>query len=246
LRSFYAQSECIRLGLPPDTTPLALMQWNSALAVTYPARSFGIKRGDTWQAIQEKSQGKSHAIHVGVLMDDETPTEETQLCSVEEEYRRIFQLSPQEQECARNQELGVRRFASQGKASIERYRIASAQIYRCVLDWIQQHYSSEITLERAGIDEFFLDVTACCKQATTEIIPEAMQATTIVGGTTTHQQPALQRGCVIAYQIRQEIKAKLGFTLSVSPPVQSHFITTITNFVRQKAPLTLVIARLLC
>lgn len=43
------------------------IQWNSALAVNYPAREFGIKRGDSFQVIQEKSRNKCVAIHLPVM-----------------------------------------------------------------------------------------------------------------------------------------------------------------------------------
>ena len=42
------------------------LQWNSALAVNYPAREFGIKRGDSYPIIQEKSGGKCVVIHLPV------------------------------------------------------------------------------------------------------------------------------------------------------------------------------------
>ena len=58
LDCFYAQCERVRLGLPLDAC-LALLQWNSVLAVTYPARNkYNIKRGDTWDTIQNKCKSK--------------------------------------------------------------------------------------------------------------------------------------------------------------------------------------------
>ena len=44
LDCFYAQVEAHRLGIPPEQ-PLAVVQWSGLLAVNYPARRFGIKRG---------------------------------------------------------------------------------------------------------------------------------------------------------------------------------------------------------
>ena len=55
LDCFYAQCERVRLGLDIDCK-LALLQWNSVLAVTYPARKFGIKRGDSWEDVAKKSE----------------------------------------------------------------------------------------------------------------------------------------------------------------------------------------------
>ncbi|KAK2795190.1 DNA-directed DNA polymerase eta rad30 [Onygenales sp. PD_12] len=43
LDAFYAQCEIVRLHLPP-TTPLAVQQWHSLIAVNYAARPFGISR----------------------------------------------------------------------------------------------------------------------------------------------------------------------------------------------------------
>ncbi|OAL47861.1 DNA/RNA polymerase [Pyrenochaeta sp. DS3sAY3a] len=42
--AFYAQCEIVRLNLPP-TTPLAVQQWNAIIALNYPARNAGLKRG---------------------------------------------------------------------------------------------------------------------------------------------------------------------------------------------------------
>jgi DNA polymerase eta len=202
LDCFYAQCECIRLGLDATVTPLALMQWNSALAVTYPARArFDIKRGDGWDCIQKKSKSSQQqqqrqqqqqqkneqcssnnddddddknyngkfdeclAIHVPILTTNHDETDNNDnvdpadIDSIQDEYNRIFGLTPEEKERCRLQELGVRKFAHQGKASIERYRIASANIFTTVLEYCQE-LDSSIVLERASIDEFFIDVTA--------------------------------------------------------------------------------------
>ncbi|KAL7564349.1 hypothetical protein ACA910_001505 [Epithemia clementina (nom. ined.)] len=270
LDCFYAQCECIRLGFDSATTALALLQWNSVLAVTYPARTrFGVQRGDSWHTIRQKvaaaaaiaaattnnqhpttnptnDNGHDHphnkddtccyAIHVPLLTtqqvqdaavvkmnairsnsnsslgitnnDNENNNENknnkntatkpppiplysqqqqqqqqtaqtasTALWSLQEEYNAMFQLSPAQQEACRRAELGVRRLSFEGKASIERYRIASARIFQVVQEFIHavnQKQSAQIQaqavpathnknrtiiLERASIDEFFLDVT---------------------------------------------------------------------------------------
>ncbi|RDW72457.1 DNA-directed DNA polymerase eta [Aspergillus mulundensis] len=43
LDAFYAQCEMVRLGTPRET-PLAVQQWDSLIAINYPARAFGITR----------------------------------------------------------------------------------------------------------------------------------------------------------------------------------------------------------
>jgi len=43
--AFYANCEMVRLGVSPDT-PLVVAQWDSLIAVNYPARKYGISRMD--------------------------------------------------------------------------------------------------------------------------------------------------------------------------------------------------------
>eukprot|EP00536_Pseudo-nitzschia_multiseries_P012625 jgi/Psemu1/326909/estExt_fgenesh1_pg.C_4920008 len=57
---FYAQCERVRLGLPLDVE-LCLFQWNSVLAVTYPARKHGIKRGDSWDDVAAKTKNTARS-----------------------------------------------------------------------------------------------------------------------------------------------------------------------------------------
>ena len=190
LDAFYSQCECRRLGWDASETPLALLQWNSVLAVTYPARQrYGIKRGDSWEAVASKSKGACHAVHVALrstasmdvtdtfrdgdkqqsltepaqsslsssLLNDNTqPTE-----SLQQDYARLYEASPEQQVAWRKADVGRRRYSTEGKACIERYRIASAVIFRAVQAWRaqQQDKLPSLVLERASIDEFFLDVT---------------------------------------------------------------------------------------
>ena len=43
--AFYAACEMVRLGVEPET-PLVVLQWDSLIAVNYPARRYGISRMD--------------------------------------------------------------------------------------------------------------------------------------------------------------------------------------------------------
>jgi DNA polymerase eta len=43
--AFYANCEMVRLGVDPDI-PLVVLQWDSLIAVNYPARKYGISRMD--------------------------------------------------------------------------------------------------------------------------------------------------------------------------------------------------------
>ncbi|CAJ1958840.1 unnamed protein product [Cylindrotheca closterium] len=194
LDCFYAQCERVRLGLPLDTS-LALLQWNSTLAVTYPAREFGIQRGDSWDAVAQKSKGKCHAIHLHILQssnsnssssssssgsekggknhendtnDDEENKEddigmEDQDADYKTAFDKIYKLTPPQQMEERKQ-LGVRKHYYEGKACLERYRLASMTIFSVVLESLTKHLGGKdhFVLERASIDEFYLDITKYC------------------------------------------------------------------------------------
>jgi len=60
--SFYCQVEYRRLGLPRDT-PLVVQQWEGLIAVSYPARACGVRRGDRLDEARQKCPGLV-AVHV--------------------------------------------------------------------------------------------------------------------------------------------------------------------------------------
>jgi nucleotidyltransferase/DNA polymerase involved in DNA repair len=220
LDCFYAQAMCRRYGFDSQTTPLALLQWNSVLAVTYPARqAYGIKRGDSWETVHEKSRGQCHAVHVPILTTSATAavsastgaavsassaatasksvhtdtndkkTSSSVPLSLEQEYERFYCLSDTQQQEARRRELSVRKRSADGKASIECFRIASARILATVRQWILDHYDSSIVLERASIDEFFLDVTrANQKNASSRELADSSPHTVVIGETESKEE----------------------------------------------------------
>lgn len=49
--AFYAQCETVRLGLPKDQ-PLAVQQWKAIIALNYPAKAAGLKRGMSIEAVK--------------------------------------------------------------------------------------------------------------------------------------------------------------------------------------------------
>lgn len=242
LDCFYAQCERVRLGLPPDTS-LALLQWDSVLAVTYPAReAFKIKRGDSWDDIHRKSNGgQCLALHLPILTkedatrtySDADTTNEEEEESIEDSYQRVYCLSPQEQEAIRKKEVGVRRYAHEGKACLERYRIASSRIFAVVVETLQKQLGRDMfTLERASIDELFLDVTKYCWENEHVVDTSNVMSKTVHAGKCPRRQDesseasndddnddvrirqALERGCVVAHGIRKAVFDTLGFTLS--------------------------------
>ncbi len=208
LDSFYAQCCCLRLGYPALETPLCLFQWNSALAVTYPARNYNIKRGDSWEVVETKSNGACLGVHVPVLEPGQILVQES-TPSLDEEYSSLYCLTESQQMQARTAELGVRKHQKNGKADIEMFRIASYKI----LKTIHERLPAGVIFERASIDEFFLDATAALDSITD--VETAMEHTNVIGDSDDNEvDERLQKGCALACQIRQYVLETLGFTIS--------------------------------
>lgn len=244
LDCFYAQCERVRLGLDADNTSLALLQWDSVLAVTYPARNaYNIKRGDSWDAVSSKSNGNCLALHLPILTKQDATTSDAAAKheeSVEEAYAKVYCLSPEEQEKVRQLELGVRRYAHEGKACLERYRIASSRIFGVITSTLEKLLGKgNYVLERASIDEMFIDVTKYCWEQNEDVADtfDAVAKTVVVGRDKTSSGPlpdndeddenddtatecdpqiqqALERGCLVAHEVRKAVYETLGFTLS--------------------------------
>lgn len=67
--AFYAACERVRLGLDPSV-PLVVQQWESLIAVSYPARKFGISRMDKIKDAKNKCPDLV-AIHVATYKEGE-------------------------------------------------------------------------------------------------------------------------------------------------------------------------------
>ena len=228
---FYAQCETVRLGIP-QSLPLCLIQWNSVLAVNYPARDkFDIRRMDSLQIVREKSSSSSSStrrasssnseeeeegcvcIHLPVMKVNNdnhhhkttdkssecaTTTEEedaannnegedTYLGDTTSAYNTEFNQPQHIQNNMYLAERNVMRSPSEGKANLDRYRLASARIFGLIDDTLGEllatntsssssgednnnnnngsgdhKKSSGYVLERASIDELFIDVTEIC------------------------------------------------------------------------------------
>ncbi len=172
---FYAQCEIVRLNIPRDV-PLALMQWNSSLAVNYPARDkFQIKRGDNFETIANKSRGECVTIHLpvtpvvddgngssvvsgkaiiaagdalkeGMVDNDDCKLEEIGEGVIEEEgeagdesaikiaYDKEFNQSQHIREQMYKMEKNKMRYPSEGKANLDRYRLASSRIFSLIYE----------------------------------------------------------------------------------------------------------------
>ena len=232
LDCFYAQCETVRLSLDPSL-PLCLLQWNSALAVNYPAREqFNLKRGASFESIREQSNGKCVALHLPVVCtaDLQKISEDDNEDSVEMAYEREFNLPQNEKNELFRKERNKMRNPGEGKASLDRYRLASARIFEVMLEALEVHVGQgNFVLEKASIDELYLDVTMHChkfdvaawkEEDESKTLEElASKETVICAKDKVQMEPddeyrALRRGCIIARGLRRAVFDRVGFTLS--------------------------------
>lgn len=208
---FYAQVELQRLQLPKDA-PLCVVQWGMALAVSYGARVYSIKRGDSVDDIRRKAG--NHHVHV---------------VSVETIGHDHDAISPPNEKgsssCDATSGMDIK---SREKVSLARYRVASSQVF----DVISSKLPSSCPFERASIDEAFLDISAIvhgrskalCGVNSGEACEShddlpAFSTDTVVYDGDTHcrgfvQDRYLVEGAKIAAEIRAAVFSATGFTLS--------------------------------
>ncbi|KAJ4248464.1 N-acetyltransferase eso1 [Fusarium torreyae] len=127
--AFYAQCETVRLGLEP-TEPLAVRQWNAVIAINYPAREYGIKRGMSVEEVTRLC-----------------PTLTLQHVATWREGDPKWAYRPD-----------VIDHLTTDKAALDPYRIESRKTLKLVKDLLPSHPTQRI--EKASVDEFFVDLSS--------------------------------------------------------------------------------------
>jgi DNA polymerase eta len=194
--AFYCQVECRRLGLDREM-PMCVQQWDGLIAVNYPAKSRGITRHMRARDAV-KLVPDVRLVHVETIGDDEQSKLIEDSGGVEDSNQRLSR-----------------------KACLERYRLANLEI----LEVLHGEVPSHCVIERASIDEVFIDVTSLVDEEIgrmEEIQDEAQQVFTwnsvTYGGTPlmTSDQTAvrLATGAKIAARLRGAIQCKCQFTSS--------------------------------
>lgn len=135
LDAFYAQCLTVKEGLDPKE-PLGCRQWNSLIAVNYPARPFGVKRGMLVKDALEKCP-QIHLPHVPVFHKGSTQWE----------FPRTLPTM------------------ANNKVSLDFFRRESRKIFRVLKDGFSK-------VEKAGIDEGFVDLGPEVYDRACEIYPE--------------------------------------------------------------------------
>lgn len=199
LDCFYAQVERERLHLPHDAA-VAVVQWGSALAVSYPARKFGIKRGSRADEITRLSGATVTIVPV------ETISSASASASV---LASGGGSTPVANDHAK---------ATQ-KVSLARYRTASARVFAAIAAALD---GTGATVERASIDEAYIDVTREVHRRAADRLcrpPLPLPAdTAVVGGDlhacTSAHDALLAYGAQIAAEIRHRVRRDCAYTMS--------------------------------
>ena len=190
LDAFYAQVEAKRVGLDARRDAVGVVQWDSLLAVSYPARAAGVTRFDTPRDARRKCDGIA-CVHVEYL-DLKTGASIADPAAAPDR--------------------------SAAKVSLARYRRAS----RAVLDALVGA-AGGATIERASIDEVYVDVTAAAAAG---------------GGS---EDARLARGGVLATALRDAVFSRTGFTSSAGVST-SKFLAKLASS-RHKPARTTVVSR---
>ena len=239
LDAFYAQVETKRLGLNP-AQPLAVQQWQGIIAVNYPARDAGVRRHHT--AAEARRLCPAIAlVHVETIGDDEDneerreetdldvggkiagerPAAEAALADVSADFSSAANadtsadaINAASAASAANAAASLR---SSRKVSLQRYRRASWEIMSTLADECA-------TVERASIDEAYLDVTAEVDAALlgdADDVAAAVRRGVDASGAVAPLDPdgsALDRrlaiGADVCRRVREAVLAKTGFTMS--------------------------------
>lgn len=143
LDAFYAQCEMVRLGMP-RTAPLAVQQWDSLIAINYPARAFGINR-----MISVKEARK--------------------LCpEIVLQHVATFREGEGGKWAYRNDAF---KNVRSDKVSLDPYRAESRKIFAVIQDELARWHTDLVNdgelqahvlpagLEKAGVDEAFIDLS---------------------------------------------------------------------------------------
>ena len=182
---FYAQVERERLGLD-HSVPLGVQQWDSLIAVNYPARAHGVP-SRARLADAKKACPHMRCVHVETLDENGVTT------------------GPARRETE--------------KASLARYRRASFAIFRVFLRFV-----GEKCLEKASLDEAFLDVTSVVDErlaslrARQQPPPEPAPAWRVCGDrldvAASEVDLRLAIGAQLADEMRAAVREDVGYTCS--------------------------------
>lgn len=195
LDCFYAQVERERLGLPQDAC-VAVVQWSMVLAVSYPARKYGITRGSNIDQIRKLS---NNAVTI-------VPVETIGIAN---------RNTPSDQGQQSNNSLPKDVQANE-KVSLARYRKASSEVFAAMAEALNGY---DAIVERASIDEAYIDVTVEVERRLKHTTKgEQFFVDTVVVGDSLDLSNEinlrLAHGADIAAEVRKKVFEKCNYTVS--------------------------------
>jgi DNA polymerase eta len=144
--AFYAQCEQVRLSIPP-TQPLAVQQWQGLIAINYPARAFGLTRHIT--ATEAKTKCPDLVVqHVATWREGDDKWA----------YRGA----------------DAAKYIQTDKVSLDPYRLESRKSLALIKEILPAPPVQRV--EKASIDEVFLDLSAQIHQVLVQRYPELRHA----------------------------------------------------------------------
>jgi DNA polymerase eta len=199
LDGFYAQVEARRLGLDASVAAIGVLQWDSLIALSYPAKGCGVRRGMSSAEAQRLCPQITLA-HVEVIFTSGEVVEDLVA------YERRTGRRPRG-EC---------------KASLSRYREASAEVFNALGRELPE------CVERASIDEAYVDASAAAEALRGRAKADGSAIDTVAGGRARDEwaivggaagigaaDEPLLRGALVAERLRAVVREKTGFTMSV-------------------------------
>ncbi|KAJ7454776.1 hypothetical protein FB451DRAFT_1099682 [Mycena latifolia] len=213
--AFYAACEMVRLGIQLQDKPLVVLQWQLLIAVNYPARKFGITRMMDLQKAKELCP-ELIVVHVATYAEgDKEPA---------------YRETPD---------------SRTHKISLDFYRRESAKMLQLYMQGLPENTE----IEKASIDEAFMDLTRPVRQILLERYPylahvpddapmgldtplpqppqvswnqlgtlvpidPSQEPSEEVDTPSTWHDVALSVAAELMEKVRQDIKAKLGYTTS--------------------------------
>lgn len=206
LDCFYAQVERERLQLPADAC-VVVVQWKMALAVSYPARKFGIKRGSDIEEIKEAAGDKVTIVKVETIGAGHSSGPEA------ESEASDANANANDENSSAKEEKDVQ---GREKVSLARYRKASAEVFAAIFEALKSYNAK---LERASIDEAYIDVTAEVdrRMRLAEETREMPVDTVVVGeklDLSSESDVRLAYGADISAEVRKKVFEKCNYTMS--------------------------------
>jgi DNA polymerase eta len=173
--AFYAACERVRLGLDPSV-PIVVQQWESLIAVSYPAREFGISRMDKIKDAKKKCPNLL-AVHVATYKEGEK--EPGYWDDVDTRTHKVCFTYSNAADTIRSSPFLVAYF----KVSLDLYRRESNKIIGMFKEALPTGEVGEIRVklisfgrltskqEKASIDEAFIDFTRPVREKLLERYP---------------------------------------------------------------------------